>query len=278
MAMVDRALFYARRGFAVFPLFTVEDGACSCGKRGCGSPGKHPIGSLVPRGVLEATTDEATIGQWWAVYPDANIGIGTGDVSRIVVLDVDAGHGGADTLDNLVRIHGELPETWSVQTGGGGLHAWFRMPLLDVRNSAGAIGPGIDVRGNGGYVVAPPSLHASGRKYRWDDVLHPTKVELAEVPDWLVRRMVPIGFLRSVSAPLPKQIAEGTRNTWMASVAGSMRRKGFCEEAILAAIRVENQRRCTPPLKDRELCLIARSIDRYPPASTVVVGGRIANA
>lgn len=276
MGIAERAMFYARRGLAVFPLWTIEDGRCSCGDARCSSPGKHPIGSLVPHGVLDAQADEKAALEWWTSYHDANIGIATGDASRIVVLDVDVDKGGADTLDNLVARNGEVPDTWSVRTGGGGFHVWFRMPLLDVRNSGGAIGPGVDVRGNGGYVVAPPSKHVSGGVYRWDEEFHPTKVELAEPPEWLVRLMVPGPLLRSVVAPLPKTIAEGTRNTWMASVAGSLRRRGLCEESILAALKIENKLRCKPPLDERELRRVARSIERYAPEPVVTVGGRMA--
>jgi hypothetical protein len=88
--------------------------------------------------------------------------------------------------------------------------------------------------------------------------------------------MVPGAHLRSVYAPLPKVIKEGMRNTWMASAAGTMRRRGFCEDAILSALKIENKRRCSPPLDDRELGRIARSIERYPPASSVSVGGTFA--
>lgn len=265
-----KARFYCRQGFAVFPLHTIDDGACSCGKA-CASPGKHPIGSMVPQGCTNASSEVADVDQWWAVFPDANIGIATGDASGIVVLDVDTE--GLDTLANLERIYGDLDPTWSVQTGSGGMHLYYRMPNADVRNSASSIGPGLDVRGNGGYVVAPPSLHLSGSRYRWSEGWHPSKVALADVPEWLLRKMVPAQALRATQ-PLPKVIKEGMRNTWMASAAGAMRRKGFGEDAILAALRVENRARCSPPLDDRELERIARSIERYAPAPAFTAGGR----
>jgi putative DNA primase/helicase len=185
---------------------------------------------------------------------------------------------GADTLFNLERIHGDLPATWVAQTGSGGYHYWFRMPNADVRNSASSIGPGIDVRANGGYVVAPPSLHKSGYRYKWTESWHPDLNPIADVPDWLLKKMAPAQMLRS-SNPLPKIITEGMRNTWMASAAGAMRRKGFGESAIAAALRAENRERCKPPLDDREIERIARSIERYAPAPTFTAGGRfLANA
>lgn len=259
----DTAARYARFGFAVFPLWPIDGGACACRDPRCPSPGKHPIGHMVPHGVADAMADERAVVEWWAGFADANIGIATGDASGIVVVDIDLA--GLAILDNLERVHGEVGETWAAETGGGGMHLYYRMPRLDVRNSAGAIGPGIDVRGNGGYVVAPPSRHRSGRRYGWQDAWHPRKVGLAEVPDWLLKKMVPGGKSRE-AAPLPAVLKEGTRNSWLASGAGTMRRRGFCDGAILAALKIENRTRCKPPLEDAEVEQIAASIGRYAPA------------
>lgn len=286
--LAERAIFYSKRGFAIFPLCTVEGDRCSCGKavwrgegrpdaphRYCQSAGKHPVWPLAPHGVLDATTDPQLIREWWAVYPDANVGIATGDVSQLVVIDVDSGHGGEQTVANLEQRHGRLPDTWAVETGGGGFHLYFRMPLVQVRNSAGAIGPGVDVRGSGGYVVAPPSRHASGASYRWSASLHPQKVALADLPEWLLNRLAPGGHAASAgSGPIPRTIVEGQRNSLLASAAGTMRRRGFCEEAILAALVIENKRRCQPPLDRQEIERIAKSIERYPPAPTISGGER----
>ncbi len=263
-----KARGYAAKGFAVFPVNTIEDGRCSCGKA-CSSPGKHPVASLVPHGCLDAQADPRAVDEWWLVYPGANIGIATGDVSGILVVDIDIE--GFDTLANLEALYGELEPTWAAQTGSGGQHLYYRMPNADIRNSAGSVGPGIDVRANGGYVLAPPSNHISGGAYTWTDGWHPKKVALADVPAWLLKKMAPAQALRT-SSPLPKTISEGTRNSWMASAAGAMRRKGFGEGAIFAALRTENQERCRPPLDDRELARIAKSIERYAPAPTFTAG------
>lgn len=264
-SMGDYAAFLGRKGFAVFPIHSIIGGRCSCGLANCSSPGKHPDGSLVPQGVLNAESDQKTIQEWWALSPDANIGIATGDPSGIVVLDIDAKSNGEASLLTLEERFESLPDTWAVETGGGGFHFYFLMPSVDVRNTAGAVGPGIDVRGNGGYVVAPPSVHVSGMTYRWSTALHPTKVPLAQVPPWLLSRIGPRLAGSSKSNVLPTKIKEGERNSWMASVAGSMRRKGFCADAIFAAIAIENRRRCTPPMDDQEVRRIANSIERYPP-------------
>lgn len=267
--MVDIAIFLGSKGFAVFPLFTIEDGRCSCGDAKCSSPGKHPIGSLVPQGLRNADTDKQLIREWWATYPDANIGIATGDASNVVVLDIDTKSDGETTLSTLEEKFGRLPDTWAVETGGGGFHFYFRMPAVDIRNSAGSVGPGIDVRGNGGYVVAPPSLHLSGNAYRWTEALHPSKVARADVPSWLLQRMAPRSSGSTRLTVLPTKIKEGERNNWMTSVAGSMRRKGFCADAIYAAISIENKRRCVPPMDDQEVRRIANSIERYAPETVL---------
>lgn len=286
MTRSQRATSYAERfGWSVFPLTTIDGDACSCGKKiwtkqercdslgqYCASPGKHPIGSLTPQGVLNATTDPQMIREWWAVYPDANIGIATGDASGVIVVDIDPDHGGETSLRNLESRFGLIPETWTVETGGGGLHLYFQMPPVNVRNSAGAVGPGIDVRGNGGYVVAPPSAHASGTPYRWMVGHTPQAIAVAPLPSWVIERTEPAG-MRTV-ATLPRKIAEGQRNVVLTSAAGTMRRKGFCEAAIVAALLIENKDRCSPPLDRREVERIAKSIERYAPEPVVTVGGR----
>lgn len=276
VAMIEQARALAARCLAVFPIFTIEDSQCSCGDADCASPGKHPIGSLVPQGHQNASSDPQAIREWWAVYPDANIGIATGDASGIVVVDIDPDDGGERTLHNLEQRFGQLPETWCALTGGDGYHFLFKMPRLDIRNSAGTIGPGIDIRGNGGYIVAPPSLHESGKRYEWSPILHPDRVELVDVPSWLLERMVtrrPDPASSDRPKTLPATIPKGERNSWMASIAGTMRRKGFCAEAIYAAIAIENERRCDPPMDDREVRKIADSIERYAPETVLRAGG-----
>lgn len=164
----EAALVYAGRGWHVLPLYGVENGQCACGDVECGSPGKHPLRVLVPHGLTQATTDEATIRRWWELYLSANIGIRTGAISRLAVLDVDPAHGGENSLAALIKQHGELGEARRVRTGGGGQHLYFRHPGggFVIKNSAGSLGPGLDVRGDGGYVVAPPSRTVKGA-YVW---------------------------------------------------------------------------------------------------------------
>ena len=155
------------------------------------------------------------------------------------------------------------------------MHFYFRMPNADIRNSSGSVGAGIDVRGNGGYVIAPPSRHVSGIPYRWSSALHPRCTPMAEVTGWLLEKMAPRGFKSSGSNVLPKKIKEGERNVWITSIAGTMRRRGFCGDAIYAAIAIENRRRCEPPMDDREVRRIANSVERYIPETVLRVGGMV---
>jgi hypothetical protein len=168
-ALLAAALVYAARGWRVHPLHEpIANGArCTCGDGpACKSKGKHP---RVRDWTHVATTDEATIRAWWARWPTANIGIATGADSGLVVLDVDTGDAkrGDRTLVALVRDHGPLLVTPEVTTGSGGAHYYFAHPGGRLGNSAGKLGEGLDTRGDGGFVVAPPSTHASGSPYGW---------------------------------------------------------------------------------------------------------------
>ncbi|MEO8698015.1 MAG: bifunctional DNA primase/polymerase [Acidimicrobiales bacterium] len=175
---VDAALGYALRGWPVFPCHALDRGACTCGHNDCASPGKHP---RVRGGLNAATADSGTIARWWRHWPDANIAVRTGAPSGLVVLDIDPRHGGARSLHHLVQRYGPLPAAPRVRTGSGGWHLFFEHPNIRVRNSAGLIGDGLDIRGDGGYVIAPPSRHASGDSYAWERFT----MELPSLPDWM---------------------------------------------------------------------------------------------
>lgn len=258
---VESALKLASSGWAVFPLHTPSQSGCTCGKYDCSSIGKHP---RTLHGVKDATTDHAVIDAWWRQWPDSNIGLATGPGSGLVVLDIDPRHGGDDALAQLEHLHGELPPTVEVLTGGGGRHVYFAYsPGLVLSNSASKLGSGLDIRSAGGYVVAPPSLHVSGQQYEWEAGHHPEDVTLASLPDWLLNR------LKSAEGKPADQaengvIHEGQRNDALTRMAGAMRRKGLCQEAIAAALVIENGKKCSPPLSQWEVEAIARSIGRYP--------------
>jgi Bifunctional DNA primase/polymerase, N-terminal len=126
----------------------------------CEPGAKRP---LTRNGHWDATTDPRIIERWWQRWPSANVGVPTGKKSGVVVLDVDVDDGGLESLAKLERAVAPAPKTARVRTGGGGIHVFFRYPRgTEIRNSAGLLGPGLDVRGEGGYVVVPPSrTHSS---------------------------------------------------------------------------------------------------------------------
>ena len=256
--VVDYAQIYAARGWHVLPL-----------------RGKIPI---VAHGVKAASCDPDQIMTWWTVEPTADVGIATGNHSGLVVLDVDPRHGGEETLFDLEAIHGKLPPTLEVLTGGGGRHLYFKYPagVQYVKCSAGQLGPGLDVRADGGYVVAPPSKHQSGKLYEWEASCDPLKDEPAEMPDWLLNLLTVSRPQTSSNGHKPNTqgaIPQGQRNQNLTSEAGKMRRAGLDEAAILAALRAINQAQCQPPLDDAEVQRIATSVCRYQPGYALTDGG-----
>ena len=160
--------------------------------------GKRPLGALAPHGVKDATTDPAVIRTRWATHPSANIGLACG--IAFWVLDVD-GEAGEASLAALQARHGPLPATVTTRTGSGGWHLYFALPEgRTIRNSVRRLGPGLDTRALGGYVVAPPSIHPNGRPYAFVPGREPWSMPLAMAPAWLLDR------LDSPPAPQPIRI------------------------------------------------------------------------
>jgi hypothetical protein len=260
--LLDAALRYARNGLPVFPLWPVlpykHGFTCKCGKTlRCDSPGKHPS-NLAPRGLKDATTAAKIITDWWTWQPDANIAIATGGV---VVVDIDPRHDGDAALAQLEAKHGNFPTTWRVRTGGGGLHIYFKSSLdIIIKNSAGQLGAGLDVRGHGGYVVAPPSGHISGGKYEWA-----AGKDLAPMPQWLVTALQQPRM--KISAPaddwrglIRNGVTEGKRNDAAARLAGHLLRRYVDPHVTLELLMAWNITRCAPPLAAPEITTIVNSI------------------
>ena len=181
--MKDAALAYARRGWPVLPLHGIRNCTCTCG-RDCSSPGKHP---LVRHGLREATTDTTVIGIWWRRWPAANVGIATGVASGLAVIDLD-GEEAEASLRRLETLGFQLSPTLTAATGRG-RHLYFMCNRKLPNKTRGLPGveeelPGIDLRAEGGYVVAPPSIHANGATYRWAD----PEADLALLPSWIKAR------------------------------------------------------------------------------------------
>ena len=258
------ALYYARLGWPVFPLYWVDAGECSCSNPACSNVGKHP---LTKHGVKDATVDVQIIRVWWGEYPDANIGIATGAASGIVVLDIDTQHGGEKSLSELEKNNGPLPDGPRVRTGGGGQHLYFKHSGGPVRNKV-ALCQGIDVRGDGGYVVGPGSNHLSGKRYIWQYGMTPAKLPLPTIPDWL-KRLISTGPV-TPDPPDADAIPQRQRNSTLTSFAGTMRKRGMSPATIEIALLHENRLRCKPPLDDGEVSRIAASIGRYAPGDNVL--------
>lgn len=261
------ALIYAKDyHLAVLPLHSIVDGACTCKNPECHSPGKHP---RTENGLHEASLDEQQITKWWHTWPNANIGVATGSISGIFVIDID-GEDGEETFSLLEEELGDLPETWISLTGGGGRHIVFKHPgNVQIKNRVN-LAPAVDIRGDGGYIVVPPSNHSSGKEYAWELSSHPKDVSLALCPEsWM--RMILSGPESHAPVELPEVFPQGSRNALMFSLACSLRARGLSETAILAALVSENQLRCKPPLDDREIRNIAGSAGKYDQGEVVPI-------
>ena len=203
---------------------------------------------------------------WFRTWPDAGIAIVTGMVSGLVVLDVDGRHGGDAALEQLEREHGRLPTTVECRTGGGGRHLYFAHLGGLVRNKVG-LAPGIDIRADGGYVVAPPSLHASGLRYVWAGGRAPESTGIAPLPDWILgqvieeqpRRGHPIAHWRWLVC---EGVPVGERNSTIASLAGHLLRHGVDAAVVMELLLCWNCMRCRPPLADEEVAGVVTSITR----------------
>jgi hypothetical protein len=251
------ALDYAARGFPVFPT-------------------KQNKAPHTTRGFKDATCDEAMIREWWCRWSDAGIGIPTGVASGWLVLDSDPRHGGDVSLCELIEEYGDLPETLEAETGGGGHHIIFEYPeLAALGNSRGGLPEGLDVRGEGGYIIAAPTLHASGKRYRWRNDFRP-----APVPHWLLRLLTEEKPPSCDSKPRPQAksgeggslvITKGSRNETLFKRGSAMRGDGLECGEIEERLLELNARLCSPPLPELEVLKIARSAARYAP-NCVTVG------
>ena len=242
--LLEHALAYAARGWPVFP--------CR---------GKEP---LTPHGLKDATCNADTIRAWLRRWPRDNIAIRTGDRSGLLVLDPD-GEEGEESLRRLERQHEPLPTTPEVLTGGGGRHLYFQQ-VPGLRNTAKRLGPGIDTRAEGGYVIAPPSTHpVTGRRYEWSVDGHPDEVALAPLPAWLRDALQPAAKAAAASpsewrAFINSTVAEGRRNDAVARLAGHLLRRYVNPFIALELIRAWNLTRCQPPLSDDEVIRTVSSI------------------
>lgn len=193
--LLDAALKYANRGWRIFPLHSPTPDGCSCG-RPCSSVGKHP---RTPRGFKDAEADTVSAERWWQMWPTANVGIATGEASGLFVVDVDLYKPGADLSLEQLESLGIAAARLIVETGGGGLHFYFLWPRTGTVPASLGRMPGVDVKADGGYVVAAPSLHASGGRYVGQPDADPLEdVALGEAPEELLEAL---GWTRPAPAP-----------------------------------------------------------------------------
>jgi hypothetical protein len=270
---LDAALDYARLGLAVIPLHWPENGGCSCkDKDKCGTPGKHPLWHKLDleHGVHSATTDEKIIRRWLERWPKANLGIACGKISGIIAEDIDPRNGGNESKK---RLPGNFPFTPTSATGGDGEHFLTKYPDngFAVKNDTNLKGfPGIDIKSDGGFIVAPPSVHISGKNYSWR--INPVTTPLAPTPKWFLEiiKKEEKQAQENKTAPVGETIPKGERVKTLRSLAGTMRRRGMNEPAILAALEAINQTQCETPLPDSKIKDIARSYGKYEPGKIEV--------
>lgn len=206
---LEAALSYAAKGWAVIPVHAAAADpvtgrvVCTCGKADCPSPGKHPVPK---NGVHGCSTSFTAIRQWWSSYPLSNVGIVCGKVSGIAVLDIDPRNGGFESLKKLKS----GPSSLYTRTGGGGMHVFFAYE--NGIEYPKTIGEGLDIRADGAYIVAPPSLHVSGKRYSWGNS------EAIASFDWLGEQIKRVKGSNGHSAPTRQSremgaaIDEGTAN------------------------------------------------------------------
>jgi P4 family phage/plasmid primase-like protien len=266
--MKKHALKYAAGGYRIVPMYPVKEGRCLCSKgKDCGRPGKHP---MTKHGVKDATTDRDSVTAWWTDSPNANIGIAPGGNAGILVLDIDPRNDGKKTLKRLKKEVGPLPDTVTALTGGGGRHLVFQHPSFRIRkdNTGKIFGSGIDVLSDGCIMIAPPSRHATGKRYRWAQGKSYRDLKPASLPEtWLnqLRGGAPPAA-KADSTPKAQSdglVTEGGRNNYLTGLAGTLQRAGASPETLRAAVEAENRAKCSPPLDAGEVKKIIRSMSRY---------------
>jgi hypothetical protein len=244
---LEAAKAYLARGWSVLPLRPRD---------------KRPL--IVWEYLQHERPSEQEVDEWFRRWPDANIGIVTGEISNLIVLDIDPKHGGDAALEQLENRFGPLSPTVEAVTGGGGRHLYFAHPTGLTRNRAG-LAQGIDLRGDGGYIVAPPSIHPTGGAYEWVLGRAPDAITLAPLPRWI---LVPVRGPR-VGRSLPQWrqlvregVPEGQRNSTVASLTGHLLWHGVDPEVALELMLAWNRVRCRPPLDDAEVAQVVASITR----------------
>jgi hypothetical protein len=246
MSTVEREAFrYARAGIPVLPV-----------------SGKLP---LTKNGLTDATTQEGKLGFWFRNYKEAGVGLACGHPLRsgghLVVFDVDVKNDGDYHLGELEGERGGLPETWTVRTPSGGWHYYYKTP--EPFKTRVGFRPGLELRGIGTYVVAPPSPG-----YRVE-----TPAQIDQCPEWLIK-VANTGVDAGLAPALTETIPEGRRDATLTSLAGTLRARGLVAEEILPTLMAVNQRRCDPELPECDVVRIAKSVARLAIVRPLVEAGK----
>jgi len=246
MSLAETAHALATKGKPIFPVARNWE--------------KKPLVKWKPYQDCPPTREE--VKRWWIEWPDANIGLATGHLSELMVVDTDS----QEATRAFVENYPEAEKTLQASTGRDGARHFYFVFEPGITNDAGKVlGPGIDIRGEGGFVVIPPSVHANGRRYEWINRNNPIALP-PKLREKLLSRSKDgkPGDVRL--APLVGEaIPDHQRNVTLASLAGTMRRRGMSEDAIRDALLKENSLKCDPPLEDSEVECIAKSVAKYPP-------------
>lgn len=243
---LESALRCAERGWPVLPIVLPKSSSEEFFRK-TSADGKCPA---IKNWQNDATTDPAQIRQWFAERP-YNVAILTGARSGVWVLDVD-GESGAESLRTLEAANTPLPRTLTAITARGE-HRYFACPPnTRIPCSASKIAKGLDVRGDGGFIIAPPSLHATGKRYQWLD----ETVPVADAPHWLL------------SLVTEAKIPVGARNDFLFARACALQSSGMRPNDVSTAIHLLNSMQCNPPVDTAEVQSILDSASRYDTPAT----------
>jgi len=243
-SVIDQLTLLAQRGLCIHPLQ---------------SHNKIPI---IQQWQNNASTNLSIIKDWSSKYPDCNWGIVTGKKSKIFVVDIDAKNGGIESWAALLADH-QIPDTPVVITGGGGLHYYFVYPSRKtIRNSASKIGKGIDIRGDGGQVVIPPSIHPSGKAYEWEKNKSILEIPIAVAPKWLLT-LITSKASGSKKAAIGEKMVEGTRNNQIYYKALQLAKENTAIEFTIHTMMIWCKTTDEPDMTKEEITATVESAYKY---------------
>lgn len=251
--MVKKALYYLGLGWSVYPAHTIQNGLCTCGRDTCPSPGKHPMGGWLPF-QKRLPTEKEVVG-WFSL--SCNIGVVTGKISGLAIIDIDSPEGESE-INQL-----GLPSTLTALTGGGGKHLFYK--YSDTFPTRSKLFTGVDVRGEAGYAILPPSRHNSGNRYRWLVKKPPVDLPLALLQPYLAKsKDNPSGWVDH----LLEGVAEGERSQTAVKLAGRYYNLGLTPGEVWTLMEAWNLKN-VPPLLISELWRTVEWVRRKHSESTL---------